>query len=107
MSNVISNLIPFVVVIALIVTIVRARQQPLWAEAYRRLARNLVAMICLGIICCYGIIAFLDSISWKDSPKALPMTILDRLYARVPQERTYSSPEATMTTGEPKPSKWK
>jgi peptide/nickel transport system permease protein len=95
------NSIPFIILTALIVGIVRAKRQPLWEEAYRRLARNPMAMLSLGVICLYLLVAFMDSISWQDSPTTLPMTILDRLYAKVPQERTYSAPGATMTTGEP------
>lgn len=97
-----SNLVPFVVVAALTYAIINARRAPLWAEAYRRLGRNRLAMVALGIICVYGAIAFLDSISWRDSKTADPRTILQRLAER-PKERTYSAPMGTMTTGEPTP----
>ncbi len=94
-------------VAALLVALVRARRQPLWAEAYRRLAQNRVALAALIVIALYGAVAFLDSISWQDSRAAEPKTLLDRLCAHIPQERTYSAPLATMTAGEPTPHKLK
>ncbi len=63
--------------------------------------RNPLALMALGVICLYGVIAVLDSLQWRDTPTEEPKTILDRLFAHVPQERTYSAPFATMTTGEP------
>jgi peptide/nickel transport system permease protein len=96
------NLVPVVIVLVLITAIVRARRQPLWAEAYRRLGRNRVALFSLAVIVLYGTVAFLDSIAWAPSKGAAPRTIIDRLFER-PQERTYSEPGARMTTGEPIP----
>ena len=95
------NLLPLVIVALVVWAVVHARKQPLWAEAYRRLARNPRALMALGVICLYGAIAVLDSLQWRDTPIEEPKTVLDRLFARVPQERTYSAPFATMTTGEP------
>src|SRR4029453_7503503 len=95
------NVLPLVIVMLVVWAVVHARQQPLWAEAYRRLAHNPLALIALGIICLYGVIAVLDSLQWSDTTIEEPKTVLDRLFAQVPQERTYSAPLATMTTGEP------
>jgi peptide/nickel transport system permease protein len=97
------NAIPFVVVIVLVTALVRARRQPLWAEAYRRLAQNKIALAALFVIALYGAVAFMDSISWQDSRISEPKTILDRIFAHIPQERTYSAPFAAQTTGEPTP----
>lgn len=80
----------------------RARRQALWAEAWRRLRRNRLAMVSLGVIVVYFGIGVLDSISWKDNRAARSLTILDRIY-RPRQEHTYSAPLATHTTGEPRP----
>ena len=101
LSPILQNVLPFVIVALLVWAVVHARHQPLWAEAYRRLARNPLALMALGVICLYGVIAVLDSLQWRDTPTEEPKTILDRLFAHVPQERTYSAPFATMTTGEP------
>jgi peptide/nickel transport system permease protein len=96
------NLIPILIVAVLIGGIVRARRQPLWAEAYRRIGQSRIALVALAIISLYGLVAVLDSISWQDNRAAEPKTVLDRLFAGIPIERTYSAPEASMTTGEPK-----
>lgn len=102
MSAVLSNLIPVLVVVVLVWALARARRAPLWAEAYRRLGRNPIAMAALAVICLYGLVAFLDSLSWKDTRNDDPKSVIDRVFAR-PKERTYSAPRATMTTGEPHP----
>src|SRR5690242_12366252 len=97
------NVLPFVILGLLLYAIISAGRQPLWAEAYRRLRGNLVAMIALGIICVYGIVAILDQVGWQDNTISRPQTILDRIFKRIPQERTYSAPGGTMTFGEPHP----
>jgi peptide/nickel transport system permease protein len=98
-----NNVLPFVIVGVLLYAIVRAGRQPLWAEAYRRLRGNVVAMIALGIISVYGVIALLDSVSWQDNKITRSQTVLDRIFKGIPQERTYSAPSGTMTFGEPHP----
>lgn len=98
-----SNLIPLVVVAILVALIIRAGRTPLWAEAYRRLAQNKIALVALGVICLYGSVAVLDSIAWQDSKTTESKTILDRIFSSIVVERTYSAPLATMTTGEPHP----
>lgn len=97
-----SNAIPVIITVVVIFALVRAKRAPLWAEAYRRLGRNPIALAALAVICLYGLVAFLDSISWQDSRNAEPKSVIDRLFQR-PKERTYSAPLATMTTGEPQP----
>jgi hypothetical protein len=81
------NMFPLVIVTLVVWAVIHARQQPLWAEAYRRLAHNPLALMALGIICLYGVIAVLDSLQWSDTQIEEPKTVLDRLFARVPQER--------------------
>ena len=97
------NLVPLLTVAVLLGGILRARRQPLWAEAYRRLAQNRIALLALAVIACYGLVAVLDSISWQDNRTTDPKSILDRAFGSVPVERTYSPPLGTMTTGEPTP----
>ena len=106
-GTILNNALPLVIVGLLIFAIARAGTQPLWAEAYRRLRRNRVAMIALAIISAYGVIALLDSVSWQDNRTTRPQTMLDRVFKGVPQERTYSAPGGTMTFGEPHPQRLK
>ena len=61
------NMLPLVIVTLVVWAVMHARQQPLWAEAYRRLAHNPLALMALGIICLYGVIAVLDSLRWSDA----------------------------------------
>jgi peptide/nickel transport system permease protein len=100
-----ANIVPLLVLVVLVMLVMRAGQTPLWAEAYRRLQRNLIAMSALAIISLYGTVAILDSISWQDNRAARPQTMLDRVFQRVPQERTYSAPGANITAGDPHPQK--
>ena len=101
MITILSNLFPLVFVGLLVWMIARAGRTPLWAEAYRRLARNKIAMASLAVMCLYVGVGVLDSIAYQDSKTTEPKSLLDRAFARVPVERTYSEPLATMTTGEP------
>jgi len=98
----VDNLIPFLILAALVFAVVQAGRQPLWAEAYRRLRRNRVALAALAVIGLYGAVAFLDSVGWRDSRSSPRKTVVDRVFER-PKERTYSAPLARTTTGEPKP----
>ena len=104
MSDLWVNLVPIGVVAALLFAVVRAGRQPLWAEAFRRLRRNRLALSALSVMLLYGTVGFLDSIGWRDDPNAPRRTIIDRVFER-PKERYYSAPWAAMTTGEPKPHK--
>ena len=67
LALILQNVFPLVIVMLVVWAVVHARQQPLWAEAYRRLARNPLALMALGVICLYGVIAVLDSLQWRDS----------------------------------------
>jgi len=101
---ILSNLVPFLIVAILVVALARARRQPLWAEAYRRLGQNRIALAALAVIGLYGLVAIADSVGWQNGPTAPYKTVLDRVFER-PPERYYSAPLATMTTGEPTPHK--
>lgn len=105
MSNIINNLLPCLILALLIYSIARASKTPLWAEAFRRLRGNRIAMASLLVIALYGGVAFLDSIGPTDKD-GNRQTLIDRWFQR-PQERYYSAPLATMTTGEPTPHKLK
>ena len=108
-SDLVLNLLPFLVVGGLAFALYQAGKQPLWAEAYRRLRRNPVALFAIAIISLYGIVAFLDSIGTTDKASQTRVTLLDKIGSRVGalgvKERTYSAPGADMTTGEPVPRK--
>lgn len=98
------NLIPIAVTAALVFAVVRAGREPLWAEAYRRLRRNRLALAALAVIGVYALIGLLDSVGWQSDRNAPRRTVLDRIFER-PKERTYSAPLAAHTTGEPTPHK--
>jgi peptide/nickel transport system permease protein len=98
------NIIPFLIIGFVVWVIRRAGRAPLWAEAYRRLAKNRAAMAALVVICLYALVAVFDSVSWQSSRGAEPKTVIDRIFA-MPPERTYSAPLASHTTGEPHPHK--
>lgn len=99
-----ANVIPILIVAGIVLVIVRAGRAPLWAEAYRRLARNRGAMAALIVIALFTGVAVLDSIAWQSTKGTEPKTIIDRLF-ELPPERTYSAPMASETTGEPHPHK--
>lgn len=101
-SDLFQNLIPVVVIGLFVAAFVYARTQPLWSEAFRRLGRNKLAMVALGIIGLYATVAVLDSFGMTDAKTQERKTILDGIFGR-DQERTYSAPFAKETTGEPKP----
>jgi peptide/nickel transport system permease protein len=96
------NLIPFLLVAALVVVVLRARREPLWAEAFRRMRRNRMALFALAVMALYAMVGVLDSVGWKNGRNAPRKTVIDRLFER-PLEKTYSKPMETMTTGEPRP----
>lgn len=106
LNNVFLNLLPAAVVGALLAGVLRSRRTPLWAEAYRRLRRNGLAMAALAVIGLYGTVALLDSLGWMENRNARRRTVIDRVFER-PAERTYSAPLARMTTGEPMPQRLK
>jgi peptide/nickel transport system permease protein len=95
--------VPPVVIAALLVWLFRrSRREPLWAEAYRRLRRNRMAMGAVLTISLYGGVVFLDSVSWQGSSIEEPRTVVDRLFDR-PFEKTYSEPLGSTTVGEVTP----
>jgi peptide/nickel transport system permease protein len=96
------NLIPVVVVGLLVWAFLSARNQPLWSEAFRRLGRNRLAMVALGVIGLYATVALMDSFGTTDPKTQERKTVLDAVFERE-AERTYSAPFARTTTGEPKP----
>lgn len=96
------NLVPLAVVATIVLTIRRAATQPLWAEAFRRLRGNKLAILAILVICLYGTIGFLDSISWRADRNAPNLSLIDRSFARQ-LEPTYSAPWAKETFGEPTP----
>lgn len=98
------NLSPVALVGIAIFIFLRARQTPLWGEAFRRLARNPSARAAMAVIALYATIGIADSIGWYDSATQERRTVIDAIFERKP-ERTYSAPLAEMTTGEAKPQK--
>jgi hypothetical protein len=65
-NDIVRNLVPLIVVGLLLYALISAGKQPLWAEAYRRLRRNMVAVFAASIIGVYGLIAVLDSLGTTD-----------------------------------------
>ena len=105
-NDIFRNLLPLLVVGLLAYALVNAGKQPLWAEAYRRLRKNAGALAAIAIIGVYGLVAVLDSLGATDKKTQTFVSLLDKLAGRE-QERTYSAPLASMTTGEPKPQRLK
>lgn len=100
--DLVQNAIPVLIIAFLVYAFVVSRQQPLWAEAYRRLRKNALAMISLAVIVLYALVAVLDSFGTTDPKTQTRTTVLDTIFKRE-QERTYSAPLASQTFGEPKP----
>ena len=98
------NLSPVALIGVAVLVFLRARQTPLWGEAFRRLARNPSARAAMAVIAIYATIGIADSIGWYDSTTQERRTVIDAIFERKP-ERTYSAPLAEMTTGEAKPQK--
>jgi len=98
------NLSPLALIGVAVVIFLRARQTPLWGEAFRRLARNPSARVAMTVIAIYATIGIADSVGWYDATTQERRTVIDAIFERKP-ERTYSAPLAEMTTGEAKPQK--
>ena len=98
------NLSPVALIGVAVLVFLRARQTPLWGEAFRRLARNPSARVAMTVIAIYATIGIADSVGWYDSATQERRTVIDAIFERKP-ERTYSAPLAEMTTGEAKPQK--
>jgi peptide/nickel transport system permease protein len=84
-----------------ILVLLRSRREVLWAEAYRRLRKNKLAMGAVAVIALFVAVVFLDSVSWQRTAAEDPQTVIDALFKR-PFEHTYSSPLADTTSGETK-----
>ncbi|BCM90316.1 oligopeptide transport system permease protein OppC [Abditibacteriota bacterium] len=97
-----SNLFPVLVVVVGFWSVRRALRQPLWAEAWRRLKANRLALIALSVIGVYALVGFCDSIAWRNDKNANSLSLIDRAFSR-PAEPTYSAPLANKTFGEPTP----
>ena len=73
-----------------------------WRVALRQVTMNRVAMVCFGILCCYSLIGFLDTLHFRrvstDSPNGGSIqSVLDALCQPLIErgEKTYSAPFAT------------
>jgi peptide/nickel transport system permease protein len=97
------NALPLLMLAAIAWGIRRAGRTPLWSEAFRRLRRNILALTALAVVLFYAFVAICDSIGWRDAKTGERKTLVDRAFADVPTEPTYSAPLATTTTGEPRP----
>ena len=98
------NLSPLALIGVAVFIYLRARQTPLWGEAFRRLARNPSARVAMTVIAIYATIGIADSVGWYDATTQERRTVIDAIFERKP-ERTYSAPLASETTGEPRPQK--
>lgn len=73
-----------------------------WRVALRQVAMNRIAMPCFGILCCYGLIGFLDTlhfraVSAENANGGSIQSVLDKLCQPLITrgEKTYSAPFAT------------
>ncbi len=82
--------------------VLRARRQPLWSEAFRRLRRSGRALAAIVVISLYCTVGLLDTIAFARGPGTAEKTVIDLIFER-PQERYYSAPLATETVGEATP----
>ena len=76
--------------------VIWASRRELWRNAWRQVRRRRAAMISLGLLGIYILIAVLDSVMWKDESKGTPRSALDRicwsLADKNEEEKTYSAP---------------
>jgi peptide/nickel transport system permease protein len=98
-GNLVANVPPLAIAAVLVWLFLRSRREPLWAEAYRRLRRNRLALAAIFTLGLCGGIVLMDSVSWQGSTVEEPRTVIDRLFDR-PFEKTYSAPLGTTTVGE-------
>jgi peptide/nickel transport system permease protein len=96
-------LISLIFPVLIVLAILRSRKEPLWAEAYRRLRKNWLALFSIVVLSCYGLIAVLDGIGWQVPGRIGSQTVVDKIFERQ-AEATYSSPFAARTSEvRPKP----
>ncbi len=98
-QNIQANLPPIIVVALFIWVLNRSRREVLWAEAYRRLRKNKLAIGAIAVIVLYLGLVFLDSVSWQATKSAEPRSAMDALFQK-PFENSYSAPLASVTSGE-------
>lgn len=99
---IVANAALLVVLIGLAVFLVRASRNELWRNAWARVRKNRMAMVSMGILCVYVLLAVMDSVIWKDTAdgptKNMPRSLLDRTFwplaDKAEQEKTYSAPLA-------------
>jgi len=99
---IVSNAALLLVLGGFVFFLVRASKNDLWRNAWARVRTNRVAMISMGVLCVYVLIAVMDSVVWKDTAegptKNMPRSVLDRalwpLADKAEQEKTYSAPLA-------------
>jgi peptide/nickel transport system permease protein len=105
MKDLLYNAIPLVVLASLFTAIFLAGKTPLWAEAYRRLRRNKIAILAMTVISLYGLVATLDSIGYTDKKSDTRISLIDQMFTKFREnpERNYSEPRASMTFGEAEP----
>lgn len=101
-QDLVANAVPLLIVGIGLAAYARVRREPLWADAFRRLKRNRVAMAALGVIALYCLIGLADSVGWRPNAAGEFRTLLQRAAQR-PAEYYYSAPLARETTGEPHP----
>lgn len=99
LRNVWTNVSPIFVVTVLAWLFRRSGREPLWAEAYRRLRRNTLAIGAVCVLALSSGVVLLDSLSWQASSVDDPKTVVDLLFDR-PFEKTYSEPLGRTTVGE-------
>ncbi len=103
-SDLINAILSLLAPVLLVVAILRARKQPLWAEAFRRVRRNPVAMVAVVVLGLYTTVAVLDGIGWQVKGQINSQTLIDQAFAGVPSESTYSAPFAVRSSEvRPKP----
>jgi peptide/nickel transport system permease protein len=96
LDNLVSNLPPLLIIILAVIVYRRAKTQPLWSEAFRRLRRNKVAMASILVIGLYAAIALADTFGWQPTKVDDRKTIADHIFARQ-LEQTYSPPFGDMS----------
>lgn len=105
-SDLLANLIPLVIVVLAVLAYRAAARQPLWADAFRRLRTNGIAIASLVVIGLYCGVALADSFGWRDNRSAEFRSVLQRVAERK-REYYYSAPGARWTTGEAQPHRLK